>query len=316
MIVENDMVKLVVDLKSFGMCADGVGLRRLASLMGLQPKTSGFDDNSSVSKAYGRKEMLFCDRFCDDFVTHLKASRLDVCFAVLFLLFKFNLLYGLLVYVSNSSSGTVIGFEFTDLEAVMKKVVFHVPAGKSSLVVINGFHGSYVVELLNPHTKSRGHCRYFARVKRCKSWKLSCGDELARLVPHLVTPENKRIERNGSLKKNPKKRGKGGEPRKDRNGRDDNKRTRTRNAFATTTNHVRRENTGHFAKDCRVVPRNVNPINARNPTAKTCYECGSTDHFKAACPRLNQAERPGGNHQNQVVVVNGGQGRVLGIRKS
>ncbi|GKA83166.1 putative reverse transcriptase domain-containing protein, partial [Tanacetum coccineum] len=60
---------------------------------------------------------------------------------------------------------------------------------------------------------------------------------------------------------------------------------------------------------CRVVPRNVNPINARNPTAKTCYECGSTNHFKAACPRLNQAQRPVGNHQNQVVAVNGGQGR-------
>ncbi|GJZ36235.1 reverse transcriptase domain-containing protein [Tanacetum coccineum] len=36
--------------------------------------------------------------------------------------------------------------------------------------------------------------------------------ELARLVPHLVTPEGKRIERNGPLKKNTKKRGYGGEP--------------------------------------------------------------------------------------------------------
>nr|GEY37723.1 reverse transcriptase [Tanacetum cinerariifolium] len=35
---------------------------------------------------------------------------------------------------------------------------------------------------------------------------------------------------------------------------------------------------GHFAKDCRVVPRNANPINARNPTARACYKCGSTDH--------------------------------------
>ncbi|GJR36917.1 hypothetical protein Tco_1212601 [Tanacetum coccineum] len=70
--------------------------------------------------------------------------------------------------------------------------------------------------------------------------------ELARLVPHLVTPENKRIERyiagtqtdkaskNGSIKKNPEKRGNGGEPSKDRNGRDDNKRTRTGNAYAAT----------------------------------------------------------------------------------
>nr|GFD16586.1 hypothetical protein [Tanacetum cinerariifolium] len=70
--------------------------------------------------------------------------------------------------------------------------------------------------------------------------------------------------RNGSIKKNPEKRVNGGEPSKDRNGRDNNKKTRTKNAFATTANPVRREYTGHFAKDCRVVPRNVNPINARN----------------------------------------------------
>ncbi|GJZ87635.1 reverse transcriptase domain-containing protein [Tanacetum coccineum] len=197
--------------------------------------------------------------------------------------------------------------------------------------------------------------------------------ELSRLVPHLVTPEGKRIEtymfglapqiqgmvavtepktiqkvvqiadtltdealRNGSIKKNPEKRGNGGEPRKDRNVRDDNKRTRTGNAFATTANPVRREYTGmapkciacnyhhspdtpcrtcfncnrlgYFAQDCRVVPRNVNPINARNPTARACYEYGSIDHVKTACPRLNQAQRPGGNHQNQVVAVKGGQG--------
>ncbi|GKA88380.1 putative reverse transcriptase domain-containing protein [Tanacetum coccineum] len=99
--------------------------------------------------------------------------------------------------------------------------------------------------------------------------------------------------RNGSLKKNPKKRGNGGEPSRDRNVRDENKRTRTGNAFATTTNPVRREcngaipkcvscnlhhppesracfncgRPGHMAKDCRVAPRMVNPVNARNPTA-------------------------------------------------
>ncbi|GJY56787.1 putative reverse transcriptase domain-containing protein [Tanacetum coccineum] len=84
--------------------------------------------------------------------------------------------------------------------------------------------------------------------------------------------------RNGSIKKNPEKRGNGGEPSKDRNGRDDNKRTRTRNDFATTAN-----------PDCRVMPRNVNPINARNPTAKACYEYGSTNHIKGHRNNGNQA---------------------------
>ncbi|GJT88148.1 putative reverse transcriptase domain-containing protein [Tanacetum coccineum] len=198
--------------------------------------------------------------------------------------------------------------------------------------------------------------------------------ELARLVPHLVTPKGKKIERyvyglalqirgmvaatdpktiqkavqladtltdealrNGSIKKNPKKRGNGREPSKDMNGREDNKRTRTGNAFALTTNPVKGGYTGtipkctacgchhspetpcrscfncnrprHFARDCLLVPRNVNPINARNPVDTTCFECGSIDHIKLACPRINHAQRLRENQQNQVVAVNGGQGR-------
>ncbi|GKG27094.1 hypothetical protein Tco_0402797, partial [Tanacetum coccineum] len=48
--------------------------------------------------------------------------------------------------------------------------------------------------------------------------------------------------RNGSIKK-VEKRGNAGEPSKDKNGKDDNKRTRIGNAFATTANSVGRENT-------------------------------------------------------------------------
>ncbi|GKD48507.1 hypothetical protein Tco_1277483, partial [Tanacetum coccineum] len=103
--------------------------------------------------------------------------------------------------------------------------------------------------------------------------------KLARLVPHLVTPESMMIERyvyglapqihrmviatdpktmqkavqissaltdeavrNRSIKK-VEKRGNIGETSKDKNGRDDNKRTRTGNAFATIVNPVERENT-------------------------------------------------------------------------
>ncbi|GKA56508.1 putative reverse transcriptase domain-containing protein, partial [Tanacetum coccineum] len=57
------------------------------------------------------------------------------------------------------------------------------------------------------------------------------------------------LSRNGSFKK-VEKRGNVGEPSKDKN--------------------------GHFANDCRVASRNVNPINARNPAAKACYESWET----------------------------------------
>nr|GEX76793.1 reverse transcriptase domain-containing protein [Tanacetum cinerariifolium] len=151
--------------------------------------------------------------------------------------------------------------------------------------------------------------------------------ELARLVPHLVTPKSRKIERymyglapqirgmvatiepkamqkavqisgaltdeavrNGSIKK-VKKKENIGEPINDKNGRDGNKRTRTGNTFATIANPVGRENAGAWpkcatcnayhapkgpcrtcfngnrpgplAKDCRGVPKNVNPVNAR-----------------------------------------------------
>nr|GEV04840.1 putative reverse transcriptase domain-containing protein [Tanacetum cinerariifolium] len=212
-------------------------------------------------------------------------------------------------------------------------------------------------ELWNHTMVEAGHAAYTDRFH-----------ELARLVPHLVTPENRMIERyvyglapqirrivaatepktiqkvvqisraltdeavrNGSIKK-VEKRENMGEPRKDKGGRDDNKRTRTGNVFDSTTNHVERENTGvwpkcttcnsyhapegpcctcfncnrpgHLANDCRGVPRNVNPVNARNPTVRACYECGSTDHVRSACPRLNRAQGPKRNRPNQVIANN------------
>ncbi|GKE37554.1 putative reverse transcriptase domain-containing protein [Tanacetum coccineum] len=62
---------------------------------------------------------------------------------------------------------------------------------------------------------------------------------------------------------------------------------------------------GHMEKDFIVAPRMVNPVNARNPTAApgSCYECGRTDHFKAACHRLNQAQRPGETVQTKLLLI-------------
>ncbi|GJU56025.1 putative reverse transcriptase domain-containing protein [Tanacetum coccineum] len=200
--------------------------------------------------------------------------------------------------------------------------------------------------------------------------------ELARLVPHLVTPETKRIERyiyglatqiyrmvastkpptiqnvilkdkvltdkvvrNGSLKKSGEKIENGREPSKEWNVKGDNKRARTGKVLSIITNPVRNEymssapkcinynfhhypetschactnykRLGHFAKNCRAGPKMVNPLNTRNPTTgrRACYEFGGTDHYKSACPRLNRAQRQGGNHPNQALAIEGGQGR-------
>ncbi|GJS61742.1 putative reverse transcriptase domain-containing protein [Tanacetum coccineum] len=180
-------------------------------------------------------------------------------------------------------------------------------------------------ELWNHAMVRAGHAAYTDRFH-----------ELDRLVPHLISGAlTDEAVRNGSIKKI-EKRGNVREPSKDKNGRDDNKRTRTGNAFATTANPVGRENMGawpkcttcnsyhapggpcrtcfncnrpgHLAKDCRSMSRNVNPVNARNPTVRACYECGSTDHVRSTCPRLNMAQGPKGNRPKQVAANNGGQG--------
>ncbi|GJU81137.1 putative reverse transcriptase domain-containing protein [Tanacetum coccineum] len=170
--------------------------------------------------------------------------------------------------------------------------------------------------------------------------------KLARLVPHLVTPKNKRIERyiyglalqirgvvaamepttirkavqiagtltdeairNESLEKNPEKRGNRGEPSKDRNERDDNKRTRTGNAFATTINPVRRENTGTTPK-CTTYNFHHPP---KTP-CRTCFNYNRPGNFAKYCRvvlrNIESNSEAKGNHQKQVMAVNGGQGHV------
>ncbi|GJS62516.1 putative reverse transcriptase domain-containing protein [Tanacetum coccineum] len=216
-------------------------------------------------------------------------------------------------------------------------------------------------ELWNHTMVGAGHAAYTNRFH-----------ELPMLVPHLVTPESRMVEmyvyglapqicvmvaatkpktihkavqisgaltdeavRNRSIKK-VEKRGNVGEPSKDKSGRDDNKRTRTGNVFATTVNHVGRENTGtwpkcttcnsyhapggpcrtcfncnslgHLAKDCRGVPRNVNHVNAKNPTVRSCYECGSTDHSN------HKAEIVCHEKVVRIPLLDGKMLRVLGER--
>nr|GEX04828.1 reverse transcriptase domain-containing protein [Tanacetum cinerariifolium] len=106
--------------------------------------------------------------------------------------------------------------------------------------------------------------------------------------------------RNESLKMNPERRGNGREPSRDRNARDDNKRTRTRNTFATTANPVRKEYTG-------TTPKCINssfhhPLSCLVGLALTV---AALDIWQ----RTVESTKTMGNRPNQAMANNRGQGR-------
>ncbi|GKC35938.1 putative reverse transcriptase domain-containing protein, partial [Tanacetum coccineum] len=156
--------------------------------------------------------------------------------------------------------------------------------------------------------------------------------KLVKLVPHLVTPESSRIKRyiaglapkiRGMLKatqpktiqdailragiltdeaiscdtlsksnekKAVKETGKSGGSWRDK------KKAKIRAGFVATTpkNEFR---PGHFAKDCRAPFKRATLVNAIRMKFKpgTCYECGSREHFRNTCPKLNRAPDQVGN---------------------
>ncbi|GKE34495.1 putative reverse transcriptase domain-containing protein, partial [Tanacetum coccineum] len=207
-------------------------------------------------------------------------------------------------YTTGSFVGKALTWWNSQIRTLSREVVVSMSWNDFKFMMIQESCPSYEMqklesELWNHAMVEAGHAAYTDRFH-----------ELARLVPLLISGAlADEAVRNGSIKK-AEKIGNVGETSKDKNGRDDNKRTRTRNVFSTTVNPVGRENMGtwskcttcnsyhaprgpcctcfncnlpgHLAKDCRGVPRNVNPVNARNPTIRACYECGSTDHVKSA----------------------------------
>nr|GEY53162.1 hypothetical protein [Tanacetum cinerariifolium] len=201
-----------------------------------------------------------------------------------------------------------------------------------------------VIEMVNEVTKVSGQMEALTKsltslrslLSNCKTYFLP---SLLKLVHHLVTTENKRIERyiyglasqickmvvatepttiqslvlkagmltdeaikNASLRKNTKKRGNSMELSRDGHVRDDNKRSKTGREFSIVTNPVRKEYT------C-TAPKCTNCSFHHNPKmpCRACFEWNGTDHYKASCLRLIQAPRQGGNRQNQPMAIEGGQ---------
>ncbi|GJW79227.1 reverse transcriptase domain-containing protein, partial [Tanacetum coccineum] len=179
-------------------------------------------------------------------------------------------------YTAGSFVGTALTWWNSQIRTISREVAVSMSWNEFKFMMIQEFCPSHEIqklesELWNHAMVEAGHAAYTDRF-----------NELARLVPHLVTLESRMIKRyeyglatqihrivaaiepktkqkvvqisgalideavrNGSIKK-VEKRGNVGEPSKDKNVRNDNKRTRTGNAFATTANLVGRENTSTF----------------------------------------------------------------------
>ncbi|GKF45265.1 reverse transcriptase domain-containing protein [Tanacetum coccineum] len=134
-------------------------------------------------------------------------------------------------YIAGSFVGKALTWWNSEIPTLKQEVAVSMSWNDFKFMMIEEFCPSQEmqkleIELWNHAMVGAGHAAY-----------TDTFHELARLVPHLVTPESRKIERNGSIKK-VEKRGDMGEPSKDKNGMDDNKRTRTGNAFTATVNPV------------------------------------------------------------------------------
>ncbi|GJS84025.1 reverse transcriptase domain-containing protein [Tanacetum coccineum] len=152
-------------------------------------------------------------------------------------------------YTAGSFVGKALTWWNSQIRTLSREVAVSMSWNDFKFMMIQEFCPSHEMqklesELWNHAMVGVGHAAYTDRFH-----------ELARLVPYLVTPKSRMIERGDAKKK-------------------------------------------YYPVQWLI-----------NPTVRACYECGSTDHVRPACPRLNRARGPEENHPNQVDANNGGQGR-------
>ncbi|GJV59229.1 putative reverse transcriptase domain-containing protein [Tanacetum coccineum] len=152
-------------------------------------------------------------------------------------------------YTAGSFVGKALTWWNSQIRTLSQEVAVSMSWNDFKFMVIQEFCPSNEMqkleyELWNHAMVGAGHAAYTDRFH-----------ELARLVPHLVNPKSRMIERyiSGALTDEA-----------------------VRNGSITKVEKI--GNVGETSKDCRGVPRNVNLVNARNPTVRACYECCSTDH--------------------------------------
>ncbi|GJR14872.1 reverse transcriptase domain-containing protein [Tanacetum coccineum] len=152
--------------------------------------------------------------------------------------------------------------------------------------------------------------------------------KLAKLVPHLVTPESSRIKRYiaglaseirgmlrvtqpttiqsailrvgiltdeavscSTLTKGNKKRKGEEETSKPGGSWKDNKKAKVGTGFVAIAPPRNKFKPGHFAKDCQAPFKQVAPVNdvRIGYNQRVCYECGSPDHLRNTCPKIHRA---------------------------
>ncbi|GJR87901.1 zinc finger, CCHC-type, retrotransposon gag domain protein [Tanacetum coccineum] len=203
-------------------------------------------------------------------------------------------------YTAGSFVGKALTWWNSQIRTLSREIAVSMSWNEFKFMMIQEFCPSHEMqklesELWNHAMVGAGHAAYTDKFH-----------ELARLVPHLVTSKNRMIERYmygfapqicGMVAAT--------EPKTIQ------KAVQISGALTDETvrnGSIKKVEKKGMKREYGCVPRNMNPVNARNPTVKACYECGITDHVRPACPRWNRAQGLGENHPNQVAANNRGQG--------
>ncbi|GJY02736.1 putative reverse transcriptase domain-containing protein [Tanacetum coccineum] len=148
-------------------------------------------------------------------------------------------------YTAGSIMGKALTWWNSQIRILIQEVALSMSWNDFKFMMIQEFYPSHEMqkletELWNHAMVGAGHATYtnrFHKSRMIERYVYGLALQIRRMVAAMEPKTiQKKVEKRGNVR----------EPSKDRSGRDDNKRTRTGNAFATTVNPVGRENTGNW----------------------------------------------------------------------